>query len=191
MKSAPWLIIIVLIVVIIFQRECNPSIKYTDRNHNIEVVIDTIYDTVEIHSIQYVPSISYIDTGSVVWKYHSIDTALILADYFTKYYYQDTLLNDTNALFIVSDTITQNRIVSRIPQLTIYPRLIKQTTFVKQVSQPNAKLFIGIGIGRNRAQFALAPSLMLITKKQTAYSLSYDLLNRDTYITMYWKLRFR
>lgn len=191
MKSAPWIIIIVLLGIIFLQRECNPSIKKTDPNHNIVVLIDTIYDTVEVLSVQYVPRISYIDTGSVVWRYHTIDTALILSDYFSKYYYQDTLLNDSNALIILVDSITQNRISYRKPQIRLYPRLIKQTTFVKQVSQPKTKLLVGIGIGRNSIHFALSPSLMLITKKQTAYSLSYDLINRDVYFTMYWKLRFR
>lgn len=188
MKSAPWIIIVVLLGIIFFQKECS---TLTDMPVLPEVIIDTIHDTVVVHSVQYVPSISYIDTGSVKWQYNSIDTALILSDYFSKYYYQDTLLNDTNALFIISDTITQNRIVYRNPKLTIYPKFIKQTTYIKHVVPPTMKLLAGIGIGRSSKHFALSPSLMLITKKQTAYSLSYELLNRDIYFTMYWKLRFR
>ena len=191
MKSASYIIIIVLLAIIFLQRECNTSIDNTDCNNTVEVVIDTIHDTVEILSVQYVPSISYIDTGSVLWKYHTIDTALILSDYFSKYYYQDTILNDTFGLIILRDTITQNKISYRNPHISIYPRLIKQTTLLKQVAPPKAKLFLGLGLGRNLTHFSLSPSLMLITKKETAYSLSYDLLNHDIYFTMYWKIRLR
>ena len=191
MKSASYIIIIVLLAIIFLQRECNTSIDDTDCNHTVEVLIDTIHDTVEILSVQYVPSISYIDTGSVLWKYHTIDTALILSDYFSKYYYQDTILNDTFGLIILRDTITQNKISYRNPHISIYPRLIKQTTLLKQVAPPKAKLFLGLGLGRNLTHFSLSPSLMLITKKETAYSLSYDLLNHDIYFTMYWKIRLR
>ena len=188
MKSAPWIIILVLLIVIFFQRECNQK---ADCPEYPEIVSDTIHDTVEVSVTNYIPNITYRDTGSVVWMYRSIDTALILSDYFTKYYYQDTLLNDTSALFIISDTITQNKIVYRNPQLTIYPHSIRQTTYIKQVSPPTIKLLAGLGIGRSKEHFALSPSLMLITKKQTAYSLSYDLFIKDIYFTMYWKLRFR
>ena len=191
MKSASYIIIIVLLAIIFLQRECNTSTKDSGCNHSVEVVIDTIHDTVEILSVQYVPSISYIDTGSVLWKYHTIDTALILSDYFSKYYYQDTILNDTFGLIILRDTITQNKISYRNPHISIYPRLIKQTTLLKQVAPPKAKLFLGLGLGRNLTHFSLSPSLMLITKKETAYSLSYDLLNQDIYFTMYWKIRLR
>lgn len=188
MKSAPWIIIVVLLGIILLQRECKPKGDYPVY---LEVISDTIHDTITVSVTDYVPSISYRDTGSVKWQYRSIDTALILSDYFTSYYYKDTLINDTNALFIISDTISQNRIVYRKPQLTIYPNFIKQTSFIKKVNPPKRKLLAGIGIGRNSTHFALSPSLMLITKKQTAYSLSYDLLNRDIYFTMYWKLKFR
>ncbi|MFK5856097.1 MAG: hypothetical protein QM503_08210 [Bacteroidota bacterium] len=191
MKSASYIIIIVLVAILLLQRECNTSTESYDCNHLVEVVTDTIYDTVEILSVQYVPSISYIDTGSVVWKYHKIDTALILSNYFSKYYYQDTILNDTVGLIILRDTITQNRISYRNPSISIYPRLIKQTTLLKQVTQPKLKLFLGLGLGGNMSHFSLSPSLMLITKKQTSYSLSYDLLNNDVNFTMYWKLKFR
>ena len=191
MKSASYIIIIVLLAIIFLQRECNTSTKDSGCNHSVEVVIDTIHDTVEILSVQYVPSISYIDTGSVLWKYHTIDTALILSDYFSKYYYQDTILNDTFGLIILRDTITQNKISYRNPHISIYPRLIKQTTILQQSNHPRAKVFLGFGLGGNMNHFSLSPSLMLITKKETAYSLSYDLFNQDVYFTMYWKIRLR
>ena len=191
MKSVSYIIIIVLVFIILLQRECNTSIKDSDCNHTVEVVIDTIRDTVEILSVQYVPSISYIDTGSTVWKHHTIDTALILSDYFSKYYYQDTVLNDSDGIVIINDTITQNKILFRNPQISIYPRLIKQTTILNQVPQLRAKIFLGLGLGRNMKQFSLSPSLMFISKKQTAYSISYDLLNQDVYFTMHWKIQFR
>ncbi len=185
MKSAPWIIILVLLGVIFLQRECTPS-------HEClvcpEIVSDTIHDTIRVPLTHYVPNITYRDTGSTKWRSRSIDTALILSDYFTKYYYQDTLQNDSNAMIVITDTISQNRIIYRHPQITLFPPIIRVTTVVKIPSPLRSKLFIGLVLGRNPNIFSLAPSLVYQSKKQASYSFSYDLLSGDMFIGVYWKL---
>ncbi|RLD66572.1 MAG: hypothetical protein DRI84_04495 [Bacteroidetes bacterium] len=97
----------------------------------------------------------------------------------------------TNGLVILADTITQNKITSRKPTIKIFPHTISQTTYIRTIKPPNRKLYAGIGIGKNLNQFGLSPSLMYISKKENAYSISYDILNKDIYFTMFWKIKLK
>jgi len=188
MKQVPWIIIAALLVIILLQRECNHE---TPAGNHTETLYDTIHDTLPYPVVHYLPKLTYRDTGSVKWKSLPVDTSAILADYFARHFYKDTLLNDTNALIIVSDTISQNKIIYRLPDLRIYPHIIRQTTYIKQKVPYRRKLFFGIGAGRSFNRFGLSANMLYITKKGHAYSFSYDVLNKSFYLGMYWKIKFR
>jgi len=188
MKKAPWLIIGTLLIVIFLQRIWLPSQK-VPKGSQTETIYDTIHDTVPYPVTRYVPKPVYKDTGSIKWKWHKVDTTAILKDYYSRHYYIDTLANDSIALIIIQDTVSRNRIISRQKRLTFYPRTIKETTIRKI---PNRrKLFVGLSIGRNPKQFALSPSILYTSRKDNAYAFSYDVLNHDIYLSMYWKLKFK
>ena len=188
MKNAPWIIILVLILVIVLQRIWLPS----HNNLSIpETVYDTIHDTVPYPVTQYVPEPVYIDTGSTKWKWHPVDTAAILKDYYSKHYYVDTLANDSLALIIVSDTVSQNRIVSRRKQLSFFHQTIRETTLINNPFPGKRKLFMGLTVGRKPQQFGIGPAVLYTSKRDQAYSFSYDILNHDWYFTMYWKIHFK
>jgi len=189
MKKAPWLIIGVLLIVIFLQRIW-PSQKMPKEPQK-ETIYDTIHDTVPYLVIRYVPKPVYKDTGSTKWKWHKVDTSAILQDYYSKHYYIDTLANDSIALVVIRDTVSQNRIISRQKSLTFFQRTIKQTTTIKAPSLNRRKLFVGLSIGRNPKQFALSPSILYTSRKDNAYAFSYDVLNHDIYLSMYWKIRFK
>ncbi len=83
-----------------------------------ELIITTRVDTIPGDSIPYAVEVKkpvpvFIDTGSTRWRDRPIDTGAILADYFARVVYRDTLKNDTSALVIVEDTVTQNRLQNR------------------------------------------------------------------------------
>lgn len=83
-----------------------------------EVIFSTRIDTIPGDSIPYAVEVQkpvpvYIDTGSTRWRDRPIDTGAILADYFARVFYRDTLKNDTSALVIVEDTVTENRLQGR------------------------------------------------------------------------------
>ena len=187
MKQVPWSIIVALLVIIFLQRECKHETPCTKET---ETHIDTIHDTVPYPVLRYLPKLIYKDTGSVKWRSQPVDTPAILSAFFARYFYKDTLLNDTNALIVVSDTISRNQIIYRSPFLRIYPHIIRQTTYIKQKASCRRKLFFGIGAGRNFNRFGLSASLLYTTKKEHAYSFSYDVLNKSFYVSMYWKIKF-
>jgi hypothetical protein len=49
---------------------------------------------------------------------------------------------------------------------------------------------LGISFGRNPNQFSLSPSI-IYQSKRSVYSLSYDILNKDLYVGIHWKLSFK
>jgi len=83
-----------------------------------EVIFSTRIDTIPGDSIPYAVEVQkpvpvFIDTGSTRWRDRPIDTAAILADYFARVFYRDTLKDDSSALVIVEDTVTENRLQGR------------------------------------------------------------------------------
>ena len=185
-----WVVIIFLLAIILVQRACTP------KPHNTETVVyqtDTIVvrvNTVSIDTI-YTPKPYYIDTGSTKYIVKDIDTAEILKDYFTGFFYQDTILNDSNGLIVISDVLYRNRIKSRKKYLKLSERTIYVTKYVPE--DRKIKVFVGFGVGYGWKYYnpQLTADIMLLTKKDNAYSVKYDVFNNSINLTMYWKLRFR
>jgi hypothetical protein len=185
MNKAPWIIILFLILVIVLQRIWLPNRM---QQRLPETVYDTIHDTVIYPVPQYVPELVFRDTGRARWKWHQVDTAAILKAYYARHYYIDTLVNDSLVRAVVFDSVAQNQIIFREKQITVFPQKIFIT---KNRSLPRAKLYLGFSLGRNPTAFSFGPTVLFTAKKNQAYSLSYDLINKDFYFNIYWKLRFR
>ncbi len=188
MNKAPWIIIATLLIIIFLQRIWVPQHFQTDA---LVTSVDTIHDTIPYPVIKYIPKPVFRDTGSVKWRSMKIDTLEILAEYYSRHYYVDTLVNDSQMQIIVCDTISQNKIIFRKPLIKTFPVLIKETTVIKSNPILRRKVFAGIGIGRNPDQFGLSANLLYASKQDQLYSVSFDLLNHDIYFSMYWKIRFK
>jgi hypothetical protein len=186
MKSILWIIIIFLLSILLLQRECTPT-------HSVSsppvYIYDTIYDTLIIQPKAYVPKPVYRDTGSTKWRYHEIDTLKILQNYFSRQLYRDTIVNDSNALIVLNDTVSRNQIISRLPQITLYPQTIYRTQYL--VIPQKSSLHIGFSVGKNPSQFSLASSVMFQSKKGNIYFASYDFISHDVYLGMSWKITFK
>ncbi|MBU2552926.1 MAG: hypothetical protein KKF98_00605 [Bacteroidetes bacterium] len=187
MKSIPYIIITILLLALFLQHKYTPEPKTII---DIQTTTDTIHDTISNTIHHYTPKPIYTDTGSTKWRWNPVDTNEILADYFARHFYMDTLQNDSNALIILYDTVSQNQITYRQPHITLYSQLIRQTTIVEVSQSSKNKLFFGMALGRNPNQFSLAPSVLLQSKKGRVYSLSYDILNKDLYVGIHWQLWF-
>ena len=107
----------------------------------------------------------------------------------------DTILIDTTGLIVINDTITRNRIKSRHKLIRLHNKTIFQTTTIRQPGKIH--FFAGFLVGgppewRSRAgslnSFAIGPAIHLQTKRKTAYSLSYDLINKQVTFSIYWRM---
>ena len=184
------LIILILIVILILQRECNspqPPI-----NSTVVTKIETKWDTLKIDSLVYVPK----------WKTRTetihdtipsdIDTLSILKDYYAKYFYTDTLDLDTLGNIVINDTVSRNIIVSRRIKPNVF---IPTTTIHSNTTTNKTRLYTGINMSANRQSLNQAGvNLMLKTKKSKMYGVGIG-FNRDLQPvisgSLYWEIKLK
>ena len=195
LKDFKTLIIIGLIIVIFLLRECKGESKGTPIEPvtivKIETKYDTIVETVETYIPEYRTKVKWKTVHDTIEVHDTIptDTASILKDYFETYAYTDTLKTDS-VTFIVNDTISQNKILSRgINYSLVYP-----TTIISTEREVNKReLYIGFGLGGDKQQLSYVGSeLMLRNKKERIYGVGLGINNNfEPILTfkMSWKIK--
>ena len=185
-KNIQTLLIIVLVVLLFLQRSCSSDpIPDTKIVTKIEVKYDTINTVTKTYIPKWKTKIETIhDTFQA-----DIDTLAILKDYYTKYYYSDTLKIDTVGYAIINDTITQNFIAARKIKTNI---LIPTTTITKEIYLNKNELYWGLGLqGRTDQLNYLGGELLFRNKKKQVYGLGIG-VNQDFKPVLsgriYWKL---
>ena len=174
-KNIQTVIIVVLLIIIIFLRECqsnqsNSPLTEPDTIVKIETRYDTIVETIETYIPEYRTKIKYKTVHDTIEVHDTIpiDTASILEDYFATYAYTDTLKKDS-VTFVINDTISQNKILSRgINYSLVYP-----TTIISKESATNKReLYVGLGLGGDKHQISyIGSELMLRNKKKQIYGI--------------------
>ena len=138
----------------------------------VQTIHDTLYAKVYINRYRKGDSIPYkvIDTIYT----HISDTIRILSDYNQVKAYSDTIKKDSN-IFVIDDTISQNRIISRGFKADITQKTIIVREFY--ASKPTNTLYWGIR-GSYRplnGLEVLSPSLMLSVRNKALIGLSVDI----------------
>jgi len=138
----------------------------------VQTIHDTLYAKVYINRYRKGDSIPYkvIDTLYT----HISDTIRIISDYSQVKAYSDTIKKDSN-IFVIDDTISQNRIISRGFKADITQKTIVVREFY--ASKPTNTLYWGIR-GSYRPLVGLevlSPSLMLSVKNKALIGLSVDI----------------
>jgi predicted small secreted protein len=193
-------IIVVLIIIIILQQQCSgPSTGLNLFNKNLKqptpiegtviTKIETKWDTIKIDSLIYVPK----------WRTHiiteydtipaNIDTLSILKDYYTKYFYTDTLDLDTLGNIVINDTISQNLITSR----KIIPNIYIPTTTIERDSLISKnEFYYGFGLAGNKQQFNyIGGELLWRSKRKKVIGLGVGInQNLQPVLTgrLFWKI---
>ena len=133
---------------------------------------DTIYSKAYINRYRKGDSIPYkvIDTLYT----HTSDTIRIISDYNQVKAYSDTIRKDSN-IFVIDDTISQNRIISR----GFKAELTQKTIILREfyASKPTNTLYWGIrgSYSPLNGLEVLSPSLMLSVKNKALIGLSVDI----------------
>ena len=193
-------IIVVLIIIIILQQQCSgPSTGLNLFNKNLKqptpiegtviTKIETKWDTIKIDSLIYVPK----------WRTHTIteydtipadiDTLSILKDYYTKYFYTDTLDLDTLGNIVINDTISHNLITSR----KIIPNIYIPTTTIERDSLISKnEFYYGFGLAGNKQQFNyIGGELLWRSKRKKVIGLGVGInQNLQPILTgrLFWKI---
>lgn len=184
-KNIQTLLIVALVIIILFMRDCRGG------NDPIEpkviTKVEVKWDTLKIDSLVYVPK----------WKTKiihdtipsDVDTLSILKDYYTKYFYTDTLNLDSLGSIIINDTISKNSILSRKIQPNV---LIPTTTIINTVYINENEFYLGVGLqGKTNQLNYLGGEMLWRSKKRNVYGFGLG-VNQDFQpvlsTRMYWRI---
>lgn len=138
----------------------------------VQTIHDTLYAKVYINRYKKGDSIPYkvIDTLYT----HISDTIRIISDYNQVKAYSDTIKKDSN-IFVIDDTISQNRIIAR----GFKAELTQKTIVVREfyASKPTNTLYWGIrgSYSPLNGLEVLSPSLMLSVRNKALIGFSVDI----------------
>lgn len=171
---------------IVFLQQCR-SPEPIDEPEPIIITLDSIQyikqDSIIVDTF-YTPEITNTIVDTFIY-YADVDTAEILKNYFSKKVVVDTILSDSATFFCITDTLSQNTIVSRSYRFSQLPRV--KVIHLKELIEPQITISAGAEVGGNLDRFGFAPSV-LIGRKNNTYSISYDLINKEVRFGIYWRI---
>jgi hypothetical protein len=168
-KLKDYLLIILIALVgfwiyINFYNNDKPA-DFSDMSKFVKVkeVHDTTYKTLYVNTYKKGNDIPFYIIDSVQVPVH--DTIRILNEYYRIKAYTDTIKKDSN-IFVIDDTISQNRIISR----GFKAKLTEKTIYVKEYYAQKAKFGLYYGIRGDFSQEngleVLSPGILLNAKNK-------------------------
>ena len=149
-----------------------PSGFDTSKFKKVQVIHDTLYSKAYINRYKKGQDIPFYVIDSIKVPVH--DTIRIISDYNRIYAYSDTIRKDSN-IFVIDDTISQNRVISR----GFKAKLTQKTIILREfyASKPTNTLYWGIrgSYSPLNGLEVLSPSLMLSVKNKALIGLSVDI----------------
>ena len=103
--------------------------------------VDTKWDTIKIDSLVYIPKWNTKIVRDTIPM--DIDTLSILKEYYSKYFYTDTIKLDSFGFLVINDTISENSIISRktLPNLFIPTTTIHRDSLISK-----NEYYLGLGL---------------------------------------------
>ena len=193
-------IIIVGLIIFLLLRGCGDTpegtkeiVKVDGKKYElVDKTIDTVFVEKRVEVPTYVPK--YVDrvVEKIVKIPTHVDSLQIIKDYYSKFVTKDTLRltyefapeitidsigtkpNPTLGFGVITDTITQNKVLSRDVVWDFKVPTIYNTTIVKDL--PKTQLYYGFNLGGNKQDIFSTASggLILKTKSDKLYQLNLD-----------------
>jgi hypothetical protein len=167
----------------------NKKVDFSDMSNykKIKEVHDTLYTKTYRNRYIKGDSIPFVIIATDTTIIH--DTAYIVQDYNVSRAYSDTIKQDSN-IFVIDDTISQNRIKSR----SFKSKITEKTIYVKEFYAEKAKyrLFYGIrgDFSQSNGLEVLSPGLMLSAKNKALIGLNLN-INKNNNISYSGSLYFK
>jgi hypothetical protein len=170
---------------------CHKTNKLEDIDLSNYVKVKEVHDTVyqKTYRKTYIKgdSIPFVIIATDTTTIH--DTIRIINDYNAVVAYTDTINQDSN-IFVINDTISQNRIKSR----SFEAKITEKTIYVKQFYAEKAKhrLYYGIrgDFSQSNGLEVVSPGLILNAKNKALIGLNLN-INKNNNITYSGSLYFK
>jgi hypothetical protein len=185
----PFLLVsMVLLVLLVLQRECTHQPTFPD-NDTITLV-STTTDTLIITHNHYLPppppdTVIHDDT---IFP----DTAAILADYSALKIYNRTLLDDSSGKISVLDSVQFNSLLgSQLSAVLFQKHTIETITHtVYQTKPQKLKLYAGLSISlKYPPNYLLIPQVALLNRKGCLYSLAFNPTDKVFITGIMWNIK--
>jgi hypothetical protein len=169
-----------------------------------EVPGETIHDTISQEVPMYIEGEDiYHDTTIYVPTLVQVDTSEILKEFYAKMINMDTIkLNNNQGFIYLSDSISQNKIVSRNWSSSIKPKIVREPAPLPPPIRN--QIFLGVDGSWSQKDWvnSLGMGLILKTKKDHLYHVGLGVANRTTdgisgeftpYLNggVYWKIKLK
>lgn len=169
-----------------------------------EVPGELVHDTIPVSVPEYIQGEDiYHDTTIYVPTLVQVDTAEILKEFYAKMINIDTIrLNNNQGFVYLSDSISQNHIVSRKWSATLKPKIVRE-----QAPPPppiRNQVFLGLDGSWSQKDWvnSMGAGVILKTKKDHLYHIGVGVANRTTdgisgeftpYLNggVYWKIKLK
>lgn len=193
MNKVYWGIIIVLVLIILFLRECSGTkcpatpIHKTDTvwQHSIQTVtVEKPVPVIKVVQLKSEP-ITVIDTLFVT-QYEHVDSLAILKDYETKRIYKDTLHSEYGTV-VLNETVTQNKLLNRQATFNFSVPSVTKNIPAKMRN----KVFMGLELGGTNTFVAGGLQGALLTKKDDLYNIGVDFTTQSSFyfhFGFFWKI---
>jgi len=194
-------IILALIAALVFLRGDNRTVV---KQVIKEVPGELIHDTIPVSVPEYIQGEDiYHDTTIYVPTLVQVDTTEILKDFYAKMFKLDTIkLNNNQGFVYLSDSISQNKIISRKWSATLKPKIVRE-----QAPTPppiRNQVFVGVDGSWSQKDWvnSMGMGFIVKTKKDHLYHIGVGVANRTTdgisgeftpYLNggVYWKIKLK
>lgn len=198
-NKIPWLLIGILILYVVFLRECKVTSDREPQVTEKTVVDSTVVDSLT-KRVEYLENLPPETVRVQVEVPTEPDTVRILPDN-TKIkeytsHYKDSVISATWHLGITGNLKSQEfeYILKARPFVkeTVTRRFTEYRTTTREIiHQPNPYLSVGLEAGVGYDYFSASPILQWTTSKGTSYHVKYDLINRGVLIGFKHPIRLR
>ena len=191
MERTFFVVILILISLLFLQRECSRP------EPNTLLVPHFIYDTIIVENTIKPDPITIIVPGDTVFISDTVYITEadvpqhvwdIISEHYSRKFYEEVLINDSSAYLRVGVELFKNNVedlsysfINRRPIDIVCP----------ECPTIRNKWFIGGTILGSPAQFGAGPSVALLTRRDGLYSYSYDVVNKNHSISIFYKLNFK
>ncbi len=115
-----------------------------------------------------------------------IDTNAIIRNYFASFTGTDTLVDDSSVFVSIDWTVSQNKLISISPYIA--NRRPQTIMHISAVPKPKNTIYVGFSAGIQQSKAGLGPAFMWQSKNDVMVGASFDLINRNTSLSIHWRL---
>ena len=195
------IIIAVLLAIILIQYSAYPKIKTSKETVSIDTTALIKRIRKKYKEKEYTPKTETLPKRDITLHIKSkiiinipknIDSAEVARKYYAVNMSRDTIVNDTNALIVVTDIINQNEIKSRtVYPMIIYPHIRVVAKTITKPYEPHFALKLGLGASVGQDSYGISAKALFLTKRDKTYGVSYDFINKTFEGSFYWIIRLR